>query len=172
MPRAFRDDERAHIVAALHTAATDAMAGRGLRRTPVAELCRAAGISKGAFYGFYDSKEALAVAVLREAEAALRADLTAAADGPDALDAVLRVLFEVAPARPQLALLTRPDELQWLLRGLPEGTLATARDDDDAWFSALFDRLVARGEAVVVGERFGIRITTIVSPRERLARLN
>lgn len=33
-------------------------------------------------------------------------------------------------------------------------------------------RLVARGEAVVVGERFGIRITTIVSPRERLARLN
>ena len=33
-------------------------------------------------------------------------------------------------------------------------------------------RLVARGEAVVVGERFGIRITTIVSPRERLAKLN
>ncbi len=30
-------------------------------------------------------------------------------------------------------------------------------------------RLVARGEAVVVGERFGIRITTIVSPRERRA---
>jgi|GEM_PF-861783 len=33
-------------------------------------------------------------------------------------------------------------------------------------------RLVARGEAVVVGERFGVRITSIVSPRERLARLN
>lgn len=33
-------------------------------------------------------------------------------------------------------------------------------------------RLVARGEAVVIGERFGIRITTIVSPRERLARLH
>jgi len=32
-------------------------------------------------------------------------------------------------------------------------------------------RLVARGEAVVVNEKFGARITDIVSPSERLARL-
>ncbi len=32
-------------------------------------------------------------------------------------------------------------------------------------------RLVARGEAVVVNDKFGIRITDIVSPRERLARV-
>ena len=31
--------------------------------------------------------------------------------------------------------------------------------------------LVAHGEAVVVGERFGIRLTDVVSQRERLARL-
>ena len=33
------------------------------------------------------------------------------------------------------------------------------------------DRLVARGEAVVVNDKFGIRITDIVSPTERIARL-
>ena len=33
------------------------------------------------------------------------------------------------------------------------------------------NRLVARGEAVVVNDKFGIRITDIVSPAERLARL-
>jgi len=33
------------------------------------------------------------------------------------------------------------------------------------------DRLVARGEAVVVNDKFGIRITDIVSPQERIARL-
>lgn len=33
------------------------------------------------------------------------------------------------------------------------------------------DRLVARGEAVVVNDKFGIRITDIVSPAERIARL-
>ena len=33
------------------------------------------------------------------------------------------------------------------------------------------DRLIARGEAVVVNDKFGIRITDIVSRSERLARL-
>ena len=33
------------------------------------------------------------------------------------------------------------------------------------------DRLVARGEAVVVNDRFGIRLTDIISPSERLAGL-
>jgi len=33
------------------------------------------------------------------------------------------------------------------------------------------DRLVARGEAVVINEKFGIRITDIISRAERIARL-
>jgi len=33
------------------------------------------------------------------------------------------------------------------------------------------DRLIARGEAVVVNDKFGIRITDIVSRAERIARL-
>jgi len=33
------------------------------------------------------------------------------------------------------------------------------------------NRLVARGEAVVVNDKFGVRITDIVSPAERVARL-
>ncbi len=32
-------------------------------------------------------------------------------------------------------------------------------------------RLVARGEAVVVNDKFGVRITDIISPTERVARL-
>jgi flagellar motor switch protein FliN/FliY len=33
------------------------------------------------------------------------------------------------------------------------------------------NRLVARGEAVVVNDKFGIRITDIVNPAERISRL-
>lgn len=33
------------------------------------------------------------------------------------------------------------------------------------------DRLIARGEAVVVNDKFGVRITDVVSPSERLANL-
>lgn len=31
--------------------------------------------------------------------------------------------------------------------------------------------LIARGEAVIVGERYGVRVTDIVSPRERVKKL-
>ncbi len=33
------------------------------------------------------------------------------------------------------------------------------------------DKLVARGEAVVVNEKFGVRLTDIISPTERVAQL-
>jgi len=33
------------------------------------------------------------------------------------------------------------------------------------------NRLIARGEAVVINEKFGVRITDIVSPIERIQRL-
>lgn len=33
------------------------------------------------------------------------------------------------------------------------------------------DKLVARGEAVVVNEKFGVRLTDIISPSERVAQL-
>lgn len=34
------------------------------------------------------------------------------------------------------------------------------------------DKLVARGEAVVVNEKFGVRLTDIISPTERIQQLN
>ncbi|MBC87272.1 MAG: flagellar motor switch protein FliN [Bdellovibrionaceae bacterium] len=34
------------------------------------------------------------------------------------------------------------------------------------------DKLVARGEAVVVNEKFGVRLTDIISPTERVEQLN
>jgi flagellar motor switch protein FliN/FliY len=34
------------------------------------------------------------------------------------------------------------------------------------------DKLVARGEAVVVNEKFGVRLTDIISPSERVEQLN
>jgi len=33
------------------------------------------------------------------------------------------------------------------------------------------DKLIARGEAVVVNEKFGVRLTDIISPSERIEQL-
>ena len=59
-------------------AGREAFARRGLRGTSVEELARAAAISKGAFYRFFDSKEALLLALLSEYEEQVHARLETA----------------------------------------------------------------------------------------------
>gem|GEM_PF-222841 len=77
MPRPFTDSERDAIRRRLHVAGRDLFARRGLRATTVEALARAAGISKGAFYLFYPSKEALFLALMEEIEVQIQARLEA-----------------------------------------------------------------------------------------------
>ncbi|MCB9684186.1 MAG: TetR/AcrR family transcriptional regulator [Alphaproteobacteria bacterium] len=150
MPRAFTEAEREHVRARLLTAAREAVPRTGMRRTPVDALTRAAGISKGAFYLFFESKEALWTALMQEGETRARARLGAeAADPrPGATRRVLQAMFEIVGSDPVLAAMRDPEELAWLERSFPPGLLAAARADDDAFFGELHDRLVARGEAM------------------------
>lgn len=148
MPRAFTEAERVRIEHALKQAAREALLGSGLRRTPIDALTRAAGISKGSFYLLFPSKEALAVAVLKDAETTLRAELDAAAEGPEPLRAVLEHVFASVATHPMLALLRDPEELAWLTRSLPAGALDAELADDAAWFGGLIERLRARGVRV------------------------
>lgn len=76
----FTTKERESITEALLRAAGRHAALSGMKKTSVDELCAEAGISKGAFYSFYPSKEHLFLTVMerwqeeisRQAEAALR----------------------------------------------------------------------------------------------------
>lgn len=68
MPRAFSVEESALIRERLLQACADSFATRGLRGTTVQSLARAAGISKGAFYSFFDSKESAFLALIEQYE--------------------------------------------------------------------------------------------------------
>ncbi|WP_262057343.1 TetR/AcrR family transcriptional regulator [Streptomyces sp. STR69] len=74
---------------------------RGYSALGVAEICRAAGVPKGSFYYFYESKEALALAVVDEHWAEQRREwtrvLSAASGGAEPLER-LRRLFEETEA--------------------------------------------------------------------------
>jgi AcrR family transcriptional regulator len=72
---------------------------RGFHATTVADVARAAGVSYGSIYWYFDSKDALFLALMESDEAALRARIwTAARDaGEGALDrvrAAVRATFE------------------------------------------------------------------------------
>lgn len=66
MVTAFTDQERDIIRSQLKAAAGEYASSIGMRKTTVDELAARAGISKGAFYKFYDSKEMLFFEVVED----------------------------------------------------------------------------------------------------------
>lgn len=64
--KAFTEQEADIILQNLKAAARRYAASRGVRKTTVDELAREAGISKGAFYKFYPSKEMLFFEILED----------------------------------------------------------------------------------------------------------
>ena len=64
MPKAFSEHEKETIRAQMREKAAKLFERQGLKKTSVDELAQAAGISKGAFYLFYESKEELFMEIL------------------------------------------------------------------------------------------------------------
>lgn len=139
MPRAFTDTERAVIRERLLAAGKDLFARRGIRATTVEHLARAAGISKGAFYLFFPSKEALFFAIVEEVETEIQSRLEqqVAAAPHDALRLLLRAslqardenpLFDVAISEEAVAVMRTmsPEEQEAFLRRDVEMTEAIA----------------------------------------------
>jgi AcrR family transcriptional regulator len=75
MPKGFTEREKTIIRAKLLAAGTELFSSHGLRKTNVEELTQAAGISKGAFYLFFDSKEELFFDLLEQFETEYRANM-------------------------------------------------------------------------------------------------
>jgi flagellar motor switch protein FliN len=78
------------------------------------------------------------------------------------LDVPLDIAVELGRARMSI---------QDLLALAPGSVIELDKIAGEALDIMVNDRLVARGEAVVVNDKFGIRITDIVSQAERIARL-
>ncbi len=69
-------------------AAEQCFARSGFHRTTMQDICKAAGISPGALYGHFDSKEALIEGLCQRDRAKLTADLVQLAEAPDLMAAL------------------------------------------------------------------------------------
>ena len=92
MPKGFTEHEKELIRKRLLEQGYKQFSAYGLKKTNVEELAEASGISKGAFYLFYESKEALFMDVIELAEERFRQEILAAIDlpGPSPRAACLR----------------------------------------------------------------------------------
>ncbi len=82
MPKGVTEQEKELIGKRLLEEGTRLFSAYGLMKTNVEEIARAAGISKGAFYHFYESKEALFLDVIEQAEIYLRQEVLATIEQP------------------------------------------------------------------------------------------
>ena len=149
MPRAFSEREREVIGERLRAAARDAFRAQGVRRTSVEELARAAGISKGAFYLFYPSKEALFFDLLERFEAAMRERVLrqvdgAPRDGPRLLLSTALSLREAEPLLERLAV----EDAAYLLRAVSEEQARELLQGDVAFVAEVVERLGRAGVRV------------------------
>lgn len=157
MPRGFSEQERATIRAGLLERARELLMSYGIKKTSVEDLTTAVGISKGAFYLFYQSKEELFFAVLQQFEADYQASLIDAL-GPASLAPRDRLLAFITRAitlwreQPLFRHFGRED-YELLMRRLPDEQIAIALRNDDAFAVQLIERWAAEGITVRVEPR-------------------
>jgi AcrR family transcriptional regulator len=149
MPKAFTEHEKELIGKRLLEQGYKLFSAYGLKKTNIEEIAKAAGISKGAFYKFYESKEALFMDVIEQAEIRVRQEILAVVDlpGPSPrarLFAVLKKAFTLFETIPILQFLTGSD-FDVLFRRLPGEKLQEHLANDQAFFEELIGRCRSAG---------------------------
>jgi AcrR family transcriptional regulator len=148
--KGFSDDQRERIRSDLLEAGHELFARYGLEKTTIADLTGEVGIGTSTFYQFYDSKEALYLAVLdREGEAiARRLSEQGVIDGDDPEAVVgefLHFLFDEIETNPLVRRLVVSDELDRLREYRSPEDRAADRAEEVETIRAFTDPFVERG---------------------------
>ena len=149
MPRPFTEQERATIRARLLERSQRLFETRGLRKTSIDEIANEAGISKGAFYQFFDSKEALCLELLESIESKLRVGVLeqAVSGGRGAKARVARILEGFLSSWDEYPLLRNFDkaDYEYLVRRLPPEQAQAHMAGDLAFIEAFTAKLKKDG---------------------------
>jgi len=145
MPAAFSEKEKALIKCRLLAAAEECLQKFGVKKTSVEQLTKMAGISKGAFYIFYDSKEVLFFEVIEKIQQEifnqLKEHLSEKNLEPKSkfIDAVFEayVLVKNSP----LINLIQNNEVEIILRKLPDEVIKKHHSFDSIFIENLFEVL-------------------------------
>ncbi len=144
MPRGFSDQEKSMIRQHLIEQGYQQFSTFGLKKTNVEELAKAAGISKGAFYLFYESKELLFMDVIENAETRFRQQILKEIVQPGGtprarLSSVFKKAFTLWKTIPLLQQFTRA-EYEVLSRRIPLEKLQVHMQADHNFLDELIDR--------------------------------
>ena len=143
-PKAFTEQEKELVRKRLTEAAVQALATTGIKKTSVEQLTRTAGISKGAFYLFYDSKELLFLDTLEQEQQRIHDTIIRCMEKQpskhDGFVSVVGRMYRQFIHKPWLLTFTSEDYML-LLRRIPKERIMRHIELDDASAKRLTDIL-------------------------------
>jgi AcrR family transcriptional regulator len=152
MPKGFSAREKERIRSSLLEQGKVCFTTYGVKKTNVEDLTKAVGISKGAFYLFYDSKEELFFEILAQFEDEYHSNLLKTAMQPDAsprqrIKNFLKQAFTIWRTHPLFTHFNQ-EEYEYLLRKLPEDKVQANLRKDDVFIGQLLDQWRDHGLAI------------------------
>jgi AcrR family transcriptional regulator len=149
MPRAFSPEERETIRRHLREKGEELFEAYGLKKTTVADITQAVGISKGSFYLFYGSKEELLLEILEQIESEGRGRILEHTTHPQenarqSVSAILKSFLLTWDAYPLLRRLDKSD-FDYLARKLPAERVQAHIDRDQQFIDNFTDKFEQDG---------------------------
>jgi AcrR family transcriptional regulator len=149
MPKAWNEREKELVRKAMYEEGRKLFEKYGLRKTTVDEIVRAARISKGSFYLFFDSKEELYFDILEKAELEFKEKLFSEVFTPgktrrESFRRFLAQMFELLTTMPIYRQLSSSD-YDYLLRKLPENALKKHMKHDQDETARYFQHWMEQG---------------------------
>ena len=157
MPRAFSDHEKETIREQMHNQARKLFELHGLRKTTVEEIASTAGISKGAFYIFYDSKEELYLQILERIEQDIQSSIMEIAVLPNEnthenIKSLLRSFLLTMDAYPILKKINQA-EIDYLVRKIPTERVLQHINNDEEFTRRFITKIMSEGIQVSASPR-------------------
>jgi AcrR family transcriptional regulator len=152
MPKAFSEHEKETIRAQMREKGRKLFEKQGLKKTSVDELTEAVGISKGAFYLFFESKEELFLEILEEMEVNFRARIFNFAVSPEtnARALLAKLLNDALLTWDEFPLLKNLSlaDFDYLIRKLPPDRIQKHLNQDNDFVNEFLERVKREGIAV------------------------
>ncbi|MGH0053100.1 MAG: TetR/AcrR family transcriptional regulator [Sphaerochaetaceae bacterium] len=125
MPKGFSEIEKDKINKALLETGIKLFSQYGIKKTSVADITQAVGISQGSFYNFYLSKEALFFAVLEMEETRIRKELVledgfSSSNTRENIKRLMQWALRIIEEHPLIRQLYQKNEMELLFRKLPQ----------------------------------------------------
>jgi AcrR family transcriptional regulator len=169
MPKGFSDNQKEKINKALLEMGKVLFSQYGIKKTSIADLTKAVGISQGAFYQFFPSKEMLFYSVLKEEELKIKAQLLeevdfASDDIKGNLKKIMYWTLDLAENNPFIKQMMAMNELEIVMDGVSKDATEGHMKEDEDFFMEIIskwqqdERLIKIKTEVLVGV-FGVIFT-------------